>query len=86
MKKKIKTKRYIGTAALIGAAFLIPKFIEKGGEFMIGLAFCYATCIVNGTRTIKDVKNPALRAEVKKQLEAMGAGYLAEEDEVVEGN
>nr|WP_162272121.1 hypothetical protein [Anaerococcus mediterraneensis] len=72
----------LSIAVSVGTAFYILKILrERGGEFMIGIAFCYAVCIVNGTRKFSDVKNPKLKALVKKQLEDMGAGDLAVEEE-----
>ena len=81
LKKSSKLSK-LSIAVSVGTAFYILKILrEKGGEFMIGIAFCYAVCIVNGTRKFSDVKNPKLKALVKKQLEDMGAGDLAVEEE-----
>ena len=71
----------LGMAVSLGAAFYILKIlIQKGGEFMIGIAWCYAVCIVNGTRKLSDVKNPKLKELVIKQLKDMGADELIEEN------
>ena len=81
LKKSSKLSK-LSIAVSVGTAFYILKILrEKGGEFMIGIAFCYAVCIVNGTRKFSDVKNPKLKALVKKQLEDMGAGDLAVDGE-----
>ncbi len=81
LKKSSKLSK-LSIAVSVGTAFYILKILrERGGEFMIGIAFCYAVCIVNGTRKFSDVKNPKLKALVKKQLEDMGAGDLAVEEE-----
>ena len=80
--KKFSKLNKLSIAVSIGTAFYILKILrEKGGEMMVGIAFCYAVCIVNGTRKFSDVKNPKLKALVKKQLEDMGAGELAVEEE-----
>lgn len=81
LKKSSKLSK-LSIAVSVGTAFYILKILrEKGGEFMIGIAFCYAVCIVNGTRKFSDVKNPKLKELVKKQLEDMGASDLAVDGE-----
>ena len=80
-KKPLKLNK-LSIAVSAGTAFYILKILKKkGGEMMVGIAFCYAVCIVNGTRKFSDVKNPKLKALVKKQLEDMGAGELAVDGE-----
>ncbi len=81
LKKPLNLNK-LSIAVSAGAAFYILKILKKkGGEMMVGIAFCYAVCIVNGTRKFSDVKNPKLKALVKKQLEDMGAGELAVDGE-----
>ena len=77
---KVKVTK-LSMAVSAGAAFYILKILSKrGGEFMIGIAWCYAVCIVNGTRKLSDVKNPKLKELVIKQLKDMGADELIEEN------
>lgn len=74
-KHKSKVNK-LGIAVSIGAAFYILKILEKrGGEFMIGLAFCMASCIVRGYKKYSDVPAP-MKEFVKQALIEMGAEEL----------
>lgn len=76
-KHKSKVNK-LGIAVSIGAAFYILKILdEKGGEFMIGLAFCMASCIVRGYKKYSEVPEP-MKGLVKQALIEMGAEELIE--------
>ena len=76
-KQKSKITK-LGIAVSVGTAFYILKILDKkGGEFMIGLAFCMASCIVRGYKKYSEVPEP-MKGLVKQALVEMGAEELIE--------
>lgn len=68
--------KWLGIATVITVVFLISKFIRKEVQ---GMDVVYATLIINGYRTFKQVPR-ILKERVKQRLIELGLEELATEE------